>query len=97
MANRPDYLALDAQGFEITRKALVIGELPHEARAAACFEAAAPIASKLNLPAPERIKFGVPVFQSFGLTRPQAKQHKQRDLLLTPGDDVSLDYCPSYN
>ena len=91
MANRPDYLAL-----EITRKAMVIGELPHEARAAACEEAALPIATQLNLPAPERIKFGVPLFQSFGMTRPQAKQHKQRTLLLTPGHDVSLDFCPSY-
>ena len=94
---RPNYQALDAQGFEIPRSARVIGELPHADRAAACTEAAALIASKLNLSAPERIKFGVPVFQCFNMTRPQAKHHKQSVLLLTAGGDVSLDYCPSYN
>ena len=97
MLNRPDYIALDAQGFEVTRKAKVIGELPQEARAAACVEAASAIAEKLNLPAPECIKFAVPVFQSFRMTRQQAKNHKASALLLTPGHDVSLDYCASYN
>lgn len=94
---RPDYLALDAQGFEITRKARVIGELPLQDVAPACVEAAAVIAQKLGMNAPERINFGTPVFTAFKLTRPQAKNHEQSTLLLTPGHDVSLDYCPSYN
>lgn len=94
---RPDYLALDSQGLEYLRKAREIGELPTpEARMAACVEAAGEIARQLGVTAPPTIKFGVPVFQSFGMTRPQAKNHPNAKLLLTPGCDVSLDYCPSY-
>jgi len=93
----PNILALDKQGFEITRQAREIGELPStEARQAACVEAASEVARKLGLPAPQSIKYAVPVFQSFGMTRPQAKTHAQSKLLLTPGHELSLDYCPSY-
>lgn len=94
---RPDYLALDGQGLEITRKARVIGELPHQDRAPACAEAAAFIAKKLGMNAPTRLNFGTPVFTAFKLTRPQAKNREQAKLLLTQGHQVSLDYCPSYN
>ncbi len=94
---RPDYLALDSQGLEYLRKAREISELPtREDRLAACVEAAAEIARQLGVAAPPAIKFGVPVFQSFGMTRPQAKNHPNAKLLLTPGADLSLDYCPSY-
>lgn len=94
---RPDYVALDAQGAEVTRKARVIGELPHQDRALACAEAAALIAKKLGMKAPDRINFGTPVFTAFKLTHPQAKNHEQAKLLLTHGHEVSLDYCPRYN
>lgn len=93
---RPDYVALDGQGLEITRKARVIGELPRQDRAPACAEAAASIAKKLGMNAPERINFGTPVFTAFKLKRPQAKNHEQAKLLLTHGHEVSLDYCPSF-
>lgn len=94
---RPDYLALDGQGFEVTRKARVIGELSLQDVAPACVEAATVIAQKLGMKAPGRINFGTPVFTAFKMTRPQAKGHEQAKLLLTAGHDVSLDYCPSYN
>jgi hypothetical protein len=96
MSKRPDYQGLDGQGFEITREARVIGELPHELREQACAEAAIAIARQLSLPAPAKIKSGVSVFQSFGLTRPKAKVHAAARLLLTPGTDVSLDYCTTW-
>lgn len=93
---RPDYLALDQQGFEITRKAQVIGELPVDARKAACVEATATIAAKLGLPALKPIPFGAPVFLAFELTLQQAKKHAEAKLLRTAGHELSLDYCPSY-
>lgn len=94
---RPDYVALDAQGAEVKRKAMVIGDLPHQDRGPACVEAAAFIAQQLGMNAPERIHFGTPVFTAFKLTRPQAKNHEQAKLLLTHGHEVSLGYCPRYN
>ena len=42
-------------------------------------------------------KIGTPVFTAFKLTRPRAKDHEQAKLLPTPGHEVSLDYCSSYN
>lgn len=96
--NRPEYKALDNQGFEYLRTALVIGELPLEARDSAMIEATAAISTKAGLNAVKRIAFGAPVFTAFhGMNRPKAKHHAESKLLLTKGDDVSLDYCPSYN
>jgi len=95
---RPEYQALDGQGFEYLRTALVIGELPLEARASALIEATTAIATKVGLNAVKHIPFGAPVFTAFeGMNRPKAKHHAESKLLLTKGDDVSLDYCPSYN
>lgn len=96
--NRPEYQALDKQGLEYLRPARVIGELPLEARAAALIEATAAIATKTGLKAVKHIPFGAPVFTAFeGMTRPKAKHHTEGKLLLTIGDDVSLDYCQTYS
>ena len=97
MVERPEYIALDSQGIEYTRKAIAIYELPTmEERMNACIEAAVEVSRQLGLPCPKQIKFGVPVFQSYGMTRQQAKNHPQSKLLLTPGSDLSLDFCVSY-
>ncbi|MFC6281045.1 MULTISPECIES: hypothetical protein [Polaromonas] len=96
--HRPDYLALDEQGREYRRKAKLIGELPVGARAFALIEATAVIATKTGLNPVKQIPFGSPVFTAFdGMNRPKAKHHAESKLLLTHGDDVSLDYCPCYN
>ncbi|MDZ7920664.1 hypothetical protein [Rhodoferax sp.] len=55
------------------------------------------VANELQLSAQRRIGFGVPVYVAFGLTRPQAKNHRAAKLLMTMGDDLSLDYCAVYN
>jgi hypothetical protein len=95
---RPEYLALDNQGFEYQRLALVISELPLEDRSPALLEATTVIAAKLGLTAAKPIPFGAPMFTAFeGMTRPKAKHHAQVKLLLTLGADVSLDYCPGYD
>lgn len=94
---RPEYLALDGNGIEYSREALIIGELPLEARAAALVEATSTIALNTGLMAVNRIPFGAPVFTAFAdMTRPKAKHHAESKLLLSVGDDVPLAYCPSY-
>ena len=94
---RPEYQALDGQGFEYMRDALVIGELPVEARADALREATEAIANKTGLLELKTIPFGAPVFTAFeGMTRPKAKHHAESKLLLTMGDDVSRDFCSTY-
>lgn len=80
------------------RHALVIGELPVEARADALRESTEAIANKAGLVAVKTIPFGAPVFTAFeGMNRPKAKQHILSKLLLATGDDVSLGFCATYN
>ena len=96
--NRPDYEALDGRGLPHIRQAKFVGELPTpNARMAALDSATLEVAKVLNTTAVRRIPFGGPVFIAFGFTRPQAKNHPKAKLLLTAGDDLSLDYCPQYN
>lgn len=95
---RPEYLALDGNGLEYIRQALIIGELPLDARAAALVEATSTIALKTGLVAVKRIPFGAPVFTAYAdMNRPKAKHHIESKLLLVTGDDVPLAYCPSYD
>ncbi len=94
---RPQYLALNAQGLEYTRKAEIIGELPLEDRALALIEATTAIGLKTGLVTVKRIPFGAPVFTAFaGMNRPKAKHHIESKLLLSMGDDVPLSFCPTY-
>jgi len=95
---RPDYEALDGQGLPYIRPSKVVGELSTpEARGAALESATMAVAKKLQLSALRRIGFGTPVHIAFGMTRQQAKNHVDAKLLLTLGDDVSLDFCQEYN
>lgn len=87
------YEALDSNGKPVIRDAVVIGELPHESRQAACAEAAEGIGQLLGLAPVRAIPFGAPVFEAFGLTRPQAKVHSQAKLLLQLGHEVALSHC----
>lgn len=87
------YEALDSAGKPAIRDAATIGELPHEARQAACGEAAEGIGQLIGLAPVRAIPFGAPVFEAFGLTRPKAKVHAQADLLLKLGHEVALSHC----
>lgn len=94
---RPEYMALDGQGMEYQRRAQIIGELPLESRSAALQEATASIAARTGLKAVKNIRLGTPAFMAFeGMTRPKAKHCNDADLLLTHGEALSLDLCPSY-
>ncbi|MDD2741271.1 MAG: hypothetical protein PHV02_03300 [Rhodocyclaceae bacterium] len=87
------YEALDSAGNAVMRDAKVIGELPHELRLKACEDAAQGIGRALGLRPIRAIPFGAPVYEAFGLTRPEAKAHAQCRLLLTLGHGVRLVYC----
>lgn len=88
--------ALDGQGFPRTREARYISDLPHEERKQALAACGPTLSQAIGAPIVAPVRFGTPVHLAFGLTRPQAKNHPQRDLLLTPGCDLSLSYCPLY-
>lgn len=94
---RPDYEGLDKHGIPYTRPAITIGELPHEDVSAALTSATREIESLLGVQALRRISYGTPVFVAFGLTRPQAKNHKEARLMLTKGESLSLDLCQEYD
>lgn len=94
--HRPNYEALDGQGSPYNRPAKVVGELPTSEVDAALTAATHEVAKLLNITAQRRIPYGAPVYVSFGLTRPQAKNHAQCKLLLTVGHELSLNYCPQY-
>lgn len=87
------YEALDGVGKPVMREAKVIGELPHETRLRACADAARGIGDLLGLVSLRPVPFGAPVYEAFGMTRPDATAHAQAKLLLTLGCDVSLSYC----
>lgn len=96
--SRPNYEATNGQGLPYIRLAKFVDELPSpDDRLRALDSATHQVARLLNSVATRRIPFGAPVFVAFGLTRPQAKNHAQATLLLTRGQDLSLDYCPEYN
>lgn len=87
------YEALDSTGKPMVREAKVIGELPLEDRQGACVDAAKGIGESIGLTPVRTVPFGAPVYEAFGLTRPQAKAHSQAELLLKLGHQVPLSYC----
>lgn len=88
---RPNYEALDAHGYSYTRKAQIISELPLEGRRAALDIALPKVAEVLGMSPSDRLSYGAPVHESFGLSRAEAKKHLHASLLLTMGADLSLD------
>ena len=93
---RPDYEALDDIGLPYVRKARIIDELPLEMKDTAAIEATASIAKLIGVEAQGRIKHAPPVFMAFGINRNIAKRHVHAKVLLLPGGDVPLDFCPSF-
>ena len=94
---RPQYEALNSQGFPYMRLAQVIDELATpEERITALKEAGAEISDLLQLPLLKPINYGTPAHLAFGLTRNQAKAHAQVKLLLTHGCDVPLQFTESW-
>lgn len=87
------YEGLDSQGRSVIREARTIGELPHEARLSACRMATKAIGELIGMVPRKSISFGLPVFEAFGMSRPEAKAHHHADLLLVSGCDVKLEHC----
>jgi hypothetical protein len=85
-----DCEALDAEGYPYWRKALWVGELPHELRGKA-MEAMHPAIEKMiGQPLISKICFGTPLYNAFGIRPADARKHEQANLLLKKGDDLPL-------
>ncbi len=93
---RPEYEALNDQGYTYLREAREIGELDVSERRAAINAAVPVISDKLGLAPVAPLSSGLPVYTAFGLKPGQAKRHSEAQLLLTKGIDLSLDLVPIY-
>jgi len=94
LAMWPTVECLVSVGRPYLRPARVVGDLPDiDQRITALEVATMNVARELGLVAVRRIGAGVPTHVAFGMTRPQAKEHAARKLLLTAGIDLPLDYC----
>lgn len=88
--------AIDKQGLPYEREALTVGELPSQQVRHALDSAKPALEAAVGLPVVAQIKFGVPLHNAFGMTRAQAKNHPQRDLVLKNGFELSLDLCAAF-
>lgn len=94
---RPLYEALDARGVPYMRPARVIGELPTaNDRAAALAEALPHVEAIVGQKAVCGLKFGCTVATSFMKDR-LARRHDCAGLLLTKGEGLMLELCPSFS
>ncbi|KKN85065.1 hypothetical protein LCGC14_0282340 [marine sediment metagenome] len=94
---RPEYEALDSQGYPYMRQARVVGELPSKDCRTALDEAVGMISREVGLTAVRPLSFGLAAFHAFGMNHREACRHAHSRLLLTQGVDLPLDYIPAYN
>lgn len=80
----PLYEGLDGDGHEYTRQAFTVGELPEHLRKPALQKAARVLGF-------ETIRFGVPLYESAGMTKADARKDG-RAFLEYRGEDLPLDY-----
>lgn len=76
--------ALDGDGYPYTRQAFTVGELPEHLRQQALQKAARVLGFEL-------IRYGVPLYESAGMTKADAKKDG-RAFLQYRGEDLPLDY-----
>lgn len=93
---RPLYEALDDVGRPLWRQAKVIHELEHQDRRAALDSAANEIRARVGMELVAPVRFGLPVFTAFGMTKAQAERHEHSSVLLVAGTGISLDWCKDY-
>jgi|7_EtaG_2_1085326.scaffolds.fasta_scaffold109786_3 hypothetical protein len=83
-SNPPIVEALDGDGYPYTRQAFTIGELPEHLRKPALQKAARVLGF-------ETIRYGVPLYESAGMTKADARKDG-RAFLEYRGEDLPLDY-----
>ena len=86
----PQYLALDASGKEYSRPPRTIGELPHAMVINALQQATEAIEKITGLAKTYKVRYGTPVYTSFGLRPCDAKRSKNSWLLMLRGCDIPL-------
>lgn len=90
---RPIYEALSITGFPYERPAKIVGELPIGEVLNALETATLEVAKIIGVQAQRRIPYGAPVYVAFGLDRARAKNHQYAGLLLSKGENLSLELC----
>lgn len=90
------YEALDNTGTPFTRPARIISELPWRQRKGALISAMDAVSQQVGIEAIDRISFGIPVFNAFGLNANEARKHPKAALLMTAGCDISLELVPGF-
>ncbi|WP_439126122.1 MAG: hypothetical protein ACNJA3_27525 (plasmid) [Pseudomonas rhizophila] len=90
------YEALDKEGKPFIRPARIISELPWRERKAALSEALAAVSKHVGIEAKGQISFGIPVFNAFGLTSKEVRNHPSADLLMIAGGDIGLELIPGF-
>ena len=94
VSGRPEVEGLDAQGRPYFRQARTVDDLKTpEERLRALEDATMVVARRLGMSAVRRIPYGAPVYLAFGLTKPQAKRHREAEMLLKHGLDIELELC----
>ena len=83
-SNPPIVEALDGDGYPYTRQEFTIGELPEHLRKPALQKAARVLGF-------ETIRYGVPLYESAGMTKADARKDG-RAFLEYRGEDLPLDY-----
>jgi hypothetical protein len=86
----PYYLALNGDGYEYIRKARIVSELPSpEARRDFLQQIKTSVEKTVGFTC-ERLFFGVPLYQSFGMTVKDARNSSNAKLLFTQGCNIKL-------
>jgi len=96
---RNRYFALDKDGKEYEREALLVHELPHIQRLLAVKKLVPILESILQLKVNQSIgvKFGIKIYVAFNLSLCQAKAHAESHLLLRSGGDLPLKLLSNIN
>ena len=84
------YKALDQNGSEYERPAMVVHELPHKERLLYMEKATAAVEKITGLKAKGKVHFGTKACLAFGLNEKQAAKHEFAKILLTPGESLPL-------
>lgn len=86
----PDYAALDSNGHEYVRKAVVVDELPTTNQRSMCLELMTPaLAKDLNIPV-SKLYFDKRVYESVSMTLAEARNSHFRGILLANVCDLPL-------
>jgi hypothetical protein len=86
----PAYLAIDKEGVEYSRDAKLVSELPTPEDRLQFLSAIKPKIEKLIGLSCEKLSFGIPLYESFKMSKKDARKHPANGLLFTQGCELKL-------